>query len=48
MFHKGKHSRKKTKLISIAARGKKKKDISAVDTKCWLLRDWAQEQVTSS
>ena len=37
MFHKGKHSRKKTKLISIAARGNK--DISAIDTKCWLLWD---------
>lgn len=35
MFHKGKHSRKNTKLISIAARGKE--DISAIDTKCRLL-----------
>lgn len=45
MFHKGKHSKKKTKLISVAARGKK--DISAIDAKRRLLWDRAQEQVTS-
>lgn len=32
MFHKGKHSRKNTKLISIVARGKE--DISIIDTNC--------------